>query len=103
MTTIKELQARAYRVAADHGFHDTDRDFGAILMLMVSELAEAYEAYRNNIKTSEHGFPAISEELADVVIRVLDTAEAMGIDLEDIIMKKMDYNETRPHMHGKRC
>lgn len=43
------------------------------------------------------------EELADTVIRVLDLTEALGIDIEDEIDKKMQRNEERPYRHGKNC
>ena len=38
---------------------------------------------------------------ADVVIRVLDLCEALGIDLERAMVLKTAYNEGRPHKHGK--
>jgi NTP pyrophosphatase (non-canonical NTP hydrolase) len=41
-----------------------------------------------------------ASELADVVIRVMDLAEAMGIDLEREILLKHEYNLTREHRHG---
>lgn len=43
------------------------------------------------------GFPI---ELADLLIRVFDTAEAYGIDLEEALQIKAAYNRTRPHRHG---
>lgn len=46
------------------------------------------------------GFPS---ELADIVIRVFDLAGALGINLEQEVLNKMAYNETRPHKHGKVC
>jgi len=42
----------------------------------------------------------IPSELADVVIRVMDICGYYGIDLEAAIKEKMDYNKTRPLMHG---
>ncbi len=43
------------------------------------------------------GFPS---ELADIVIRVGDTAKALGIDLERAVQEKMAYNKTRKFKHG---
>jgi NTP pyrophosphatase (non-canonical NTP hydrolase) len=42
----------------------------------------------------------LQTELADVVIRVLDLAETLGIDLETAMEQKDAYNQTRPHRHG---
>lgn len=39
-------------------------------------------------------------ELADCVIRILDTCETYGLDLEALIVEKMNYNRTRPYRHG---
>lgn len=43
----------------------------------------------------------IAEELADVLIRVGDTAIEFGINLETAVLDKMDKNDGRPYMHGK--
>lgn len=75
------------------------------LMLIVSELAEALEDYRESKmemwfevgSKKPCGFPS---ELADAVIRIADLAGALGIDLESAIEEKMAYNETRPYRHG---
>lgn len=42
----------------------------------------------------------IPTELADIIIRVLDVCAYLGIDIEDAIADKMNYNEHRPHRHG---
>src|SRR6266487_2360777 len=64
------------------------------LMLMVSELAECLEEYREGRGAGEIHYKnrtdgikglkpcGIGVELADTVIRIRDTCEAMGIDLE---------------------
>ena len=41
-------------------------------------------------------------ELADVIIRCLDLAEAMNIDIESIIYIKHEFNKRRPYKHGKK-
>ena len=40
------------------------------------------------------------EELADICIRIADYCGYRNIDLGAAILAKMDYNATRPHMHG---
>lgn len=39
-------------------------------------------------------------ELSDVIIRVLDACHEWGIDIDQAMKIKMDYNEHRPHRHG---
>ncbi len=80
------------------------------LCLMHSEISEALEEYRKpfgNIQqiTLNQGKPVgFPIELADLLIRVFDTAAAFEINLAEAIRIKMEYNRTRPHRHGdKRC
>jgi NTP pyrophosphatase (non-canonical NTP hydrolase) len=39
-------------------------------------------------------------ELADAVIRILDICGIYGIDLEKVLMEKMEFNKTRSYRHG---
>jgi NTP pyrophosphatase (non-canonical NTP hydrolase) len=107
--TIRQWQKAAYLNAKAHGFHDEPVPVPQALMLLVTEAAEAMECYRRGhmetMFSSEHmkpdGFPS---ELADIAIRLFDTAEALGIDLESEMQAKHAFNLTRPHKHGgKAC
>lgn len=72
------------------------------LMLITSEVSEAMEVLRK--QTGGVNVVAIEpfgEELADIMIRTADLAGELGIDLESIIVKKMQKNAKRPKMHGK--
>lgn len=41
-------------------------------------------------------------ELADCVIRCLETIKTLEHDADELVKRKMDYNRTRAFMHGKR-
>ena len=69
---------------------------GNLLMLIVSEVAEAQDRLRKGDKDN------FKEELADIVIRTADLAGGLGIDLEAEIIKKMEKNKKRPYKHGKK-
>lgn len=79
-------------------------DFGAKIALIHSEVSEALECARGGafyMGYEDSGKPCgLPSELADIVIRTMDIAEAMGIDLWDAIEKKHEYNKTRSHRHG---
>jgi len=84
--------------AVDHWNRRDDRGVPELLALVHSEVSEALEAYRNR---DEDNF---REELADVIIRVLDMCGGLGIDIEYEVMKKHKINLGRPYRHGgKRC
>lgn len=101
---INDLVKRAYENSKNHGFWEEEKNFGEVIALMHSELSEAFEEYRNGKKINETYYEqgekpcGIPSELADVVIRVFDFCGGNDIDLE-----KMQYNETRPYKHGKKC
>lgn len=100
---IHTMQSEAGRIAREHGF--TEVEVGTKLMLMVGELSEAMEEYRDGHAVNEiyskggkpEGAPI---ELADVVIRIGSFCDAHGINLEDAVALKLHYNEARPWKHG---
>lgn len=95
---ISEIQKAVHENAVAHGWWETKREVPELLCLIHSEVSEALEAYR------KHDDTHVGEELADVVIRVLDMCEAYGIDLEKEILEKHEKNKLRPYKHGnKRC
>lgn len=70
---------------------------GTKLMLMVSELSEAMEGERKGIMDDKLTHRPMGEvELADAVIRIMDTARKLGYDLGGAIMEKMAFNDVRP-------
>lgn len=74
------------------------------LALVCTEAAEAMDdvlAGRWTTTTREDGKPeGIGSELADIIIRVCDTAGALGLDMEAELRAKQAYNRTRSHKHG---
>jgi len=83
------------------GFWESDNT-GEKIALMHSELSEALEADRKNLD-AEHipGFTGVEEELADVIIRILDFAGHHQLRLGEALSAKIAYNLTRPFKHGK--
>lgn len=81
-----------------------DRNDAELLMLMVTELAEACEGLRHGNGPSEHipEFSCLEEELADTIIRILDMAAARNCRIGEAVIAKMKYNAGRPDKHGKK-
>lgn len=77
------------------------------IALIHSEASEALEEYRKGpefldlyFETGKLKPEGLIVELADAVIRCYDLAEAIGLDLDDAIAVKHEYNKSRPYRHG---
>jgi len=93
--------------AREKGFWDADTEDNRVifylkqLAMVHSEVSEVLEAIRK-----EKGQDVVVEELADIIIRVLDLYGGMAIDhyvqasLAKTLNDKIDKNRTRPRMHG---
>lgn len=78
------------------------------------EVSELWEAYRRGQidepcdkmpKMVEMGLAPLSnaeEELADILIRVLDISAHLGINLAHAVAHKQAYNESRPYRHNNK-
>jgi len=80
------------------------RNKGELLMLMVSEIAEAMEGERKDLMDDKLPHRKMAEvELVDVLIRLFDYAGGFGYDLEGAYREKMAFNATRvDHSHEHR-
>lgn len=80
------------------------RNKGELLMLMVSEIAEAMEGERKDIMDDKLPHRKMAEvELADALIRIFDYSYAFGYDLQGAFEEKMRFNAVREdHKHEAR-
>ena len=102
---IDRLSYEAWATAEEHGFHDARSRVTepmrrlAVLALIAEEVGEAVSAVRRGDDDN------YEEELADIVIRILDEAEcarhaASPPFLGRAIAEKMAKNKKRPFLHG---
>jgi len=106
---ISYLQKVCHQVALEKGFYEgycvpynpsgfNNRPLPESIALMHSELSEVLEAIRHTDEDKNN----VGEEFADTVIRIMDTCEYLGINLEEEIFKKITINKTREYKHGKK-
>lgn len=115
---LSEFQTSTHKTALDKGWYDPSlgrvKEFLEEVALYHSELSEAAEEYRNGHAFEEiyyseepgkEGKPeGIAVELADCIIRILDTAEHRGIPVIRALFEKAAFNNSRSVRHGgKKC
>lgn len=101
---LDALAAVLHETAIEKGFWEGPKNhdkLGNKLALIHSEVTEVLEAIRKN-----KGSQQIVEEMADVLIRLLDLYAAMmngGFiehSLDEQLFKKMEINNGRQRLHG---
>ncbi|RHW76798.1 MazG nucleotide pyrophosphohydrolase domain-containing protein [Colwellia sp. RSH04] len=85
---INQIAEENYQWVESMGWHN--KSVLEALALVASEVGEAINECRHEEPT-----PAFQEELADIILRVLDIAHWQGINIEEAISQKMAINQTR--------
>lgn len=97
---LNALKDRAYKTAVEHGFHEKAMTNAYYLGLVMSEMGEAINADRKGLHAGINGFrtdmemgipfkesfenhikDSVEDELADIIIRLLDFAGMKGYKL----------------------
>ena len=99
---INKLRDLCYNASFKAGWHTNletgellNRNKGEMLMLVVTEIAEAMEGERKGLM-DDHlpNRPMAEVELADALIRIMDYAGRFNYDLGGAIIEKLEYNKT---------
>jgi len=111
-TTLDTLSSAIHHTAVTKGFWNPitrmgDEDYFIFyckqIAMIHSEATEVLEALRKN-----KGQQEVVEELADIIIRVLDLYEGLVVhgevqdSLHETLLRKIEVNTSRPDLHGVR-
>lgn len=109
--TLLQIRDEIHRNARNHGWWETERPDGELMLLVITEVAELFEAFRRGRLLAETDKPIkfsvldaatgdpieqhmtnLEEETADIAIRLLDYCGRHGIEPTSI--------ELAPYGHG---
>jgi NTP pyrophosphatase (non-canonical NTP hydrolase) len=90
--SFTEMQEEVHQTAIEKGWW---HNVGEIYANFHSEVSEAFTAWCKRKPTDTE-----AEELADVIIRIMDYAQFAGLDVATELVKKSEYNKTRSYRHG---
>lgn len=114
--SLSNLADEIYENGKLSGWYQTEPKVIEQIALMHCELSEAIEEYRDGHSLDEIYFNSdkpgkpegILVELADVAIRLLGFIGHIndyydyGIDFDQVVRTKMEYNKTRGYRHGNK-
>lgn len=111
-SALNVLADHVWSVSKSKGFKDEPVPVSTSCANLHGEVSELWEAFRagklNEPCDKAEGMRKLGlepltcaeEEIADVIIRALDTAKDLGIDAGRAVAVKDFYNQHRPHRNG---
>ena len=92
------MARETFAVLAEHGLWGRETSPPQAFCQLHSEVSEAYEAWRR------YDVSEMRQELADVLITLLNISAGMGFSIADEVKAMHEKNKARPYRHGgKRC
>ncbi|PWI55848.1 hypothetical protein [Sulfoacidibacillus thermotolerans] len=93
LLTLNMIADEVHETAREKGWHEEELPFPVAIALIHSEVSESLAADRS-------GEGNVAEELADVILRVLDSARTYQLDVSTALVRKMAKIDLRAYRHG---
>lgn len=116
MQTLNEIADDVFALACAKGWHSSAESEDAFVERACNnlhdEVSELHEAWRNNrlhepcdkaeamTVAGIKPLTCLEEELADIIIRTLDDARKLAVDIHSAVLRKHEFNKTRSFRHG---
>lgn len=105
---LSQIARECHQLAVSKGWHDGKQDSDTVLVsemaMIMSEGGEAVDAVRSGLPAEVISANKKPEgwavELCDGVIRSFDSMVLRGVDVAGVLLRKHEYNKTRPFRHG---
>lgn len=95
--TLRELTEKMHALVESKGWYapeskrpQTARNLAVSLAIEAAEILEHFQ-----FRDETQDLDALGGELADVLLYLLQLASVSGIDLQEAVLKKIEYNKTR--------
>ena len=113
---LSTLAKEVHKQAVAKGWYDNQQSEDEFVERMCNnlhdEVSELHESWRNNNLRADcdkadamrllgiEPLSCLEEELADIIIRCLDNAEYLGVDIQAAVDAKHRFNANRENRHG---
>lgn len=110
--SLNAMAEEVWKTSSAKGFKDEPVTPATMVANLHAEVSELWEAYRagtlhklcdKSEKMKALGLEPLTcaeEEIADIIIRALDTAKDLRIDVGRAVAVKHEFNGHRPHRNG---
>ena len=118
LDTLNKIADAVYKLAWKQGFHSKEENEDAFIERACNnlhdEISELHESWRNNklheycdkaqsmLAVNIKPLTCLEEEMADIIIRLLDNCRKLNVDIQSAVERKHKYNTTRKFRHGNK-
>lgn len=102
ISSFEKMAIKAYKINVLNGFWEEKRSAEEVMAMIRSELSRASRPKRKSSRLDcVSGFTSAEEELADVVIQIMNVSAGMDLRVADAVVAKLESGKARGCEHSK--